>query len=72
MTTTTPNERRVPYGMRVVTIDYNLYSSILPVRLGNSGLKISKIVLGCMSYGSAQWQPWVLDEEEGIEQIKYA
>jgi len=72
MTTTAPNERRVPYGMQVVTIGYTLHLSIPPVRLGNSGLKISKIVLGCMSYGSSQWQGWVLDEEEGIKHIKYA
>lgn len=26
------------------------------VRLGNSGLKVSKIILGCMSYGSPEWQ----------------
>ncbi|KAJ7607599.1 Aldo/keto reductase [Mycena polygramma] len=42
------------------------------VRLGNSGLKVSKIILGCMSYGSSQWRPWVLDEEESIKHIKYA
>ncbi|EIM84438.1 Aldo/keto reductase [Stereum hirsutum FP-91666 SS1] len=42
------------------------------VRLGNSGLKVSKIILGCMSYGSPEWQDWVLAEEEGIKHIKYA
>ncbi|KAG8909637.1 hypothetical protein FRC02_007653, partial [Tulasnella sp. 418] len=42
------------------------------VRLGKSGLKVSKIILGCMSYGSSKWQPWVLDEEESIEHIKAA
>lgn len=42
------------------------------VRLGTSGLKISKIVLGCMSYGSSKWQSWVLDEEESIRHIKFA
>ncbi|KAF5346826.1 hypothetical protein D9756_010565 [Leucocoprinus leucothites] len=42
------------------------------VRLGNSGLKVSKIILGCMSYGSSEWQPWVLNEEEGIQHIKAA
>ncbi|KAJ6471809.1 Aldo/keto reductase [Mycena vitilis] len=42
------------------------------VRLGNSGLKVSKIILGCMSYGSSKWRPWVLDEEESIKHIKYA
>ncbi|TFK22273.1 Aldo/keto reductase [Coprinopsis marcescibilis] len=42
------------------------------VRLGKSGLKVSKIILGCMSYGSSKWQDWVLDEEEGIKHIKAA
>ncbi|KAJ7471705.1 Aldo/keto reductase [Mycena galericulata] len=42
------------------------------VRLGNSGLKVSQIILGCMSYGSSQWRPWTLDEEESIKHIKYA
>ncbi|KAH8822906.1 Aldo/keto reductase, partial [Flagelloscypha sp. PMI_526] len=45
------------------------------VRLKNSGLKVSKIILGCMSYGSPEWQepmPWVLGEQAGIEHIKFA
>jgi aryl-alcohol dehydrogenase-like predicted oxidoreductase len=42
------------------------------VRLGKSGLKVSRIILGCMSYGSPEWQPWVLGEEEGIKHIKAA
>ncbi|KAF9653315.1 Aldo/keto reductase [Thelephora ganbajun] len=42
------------------------------VRLGNSGLKVSKIILGCMSYGSPEWQDWVLGEKEGFEHIKFA
>ncbi|KAJ7112798.1 hypothetical protein C8R43DRAFT_903511 [Mycena crocata] len=42
------------------------------VRLGNSGLRVSQIILGCMSYGSSKWRPWTLDEEEGIKHIKYA
>ncbi|KAG8922178.1 hypothetical protein FRC02_012085 [Tulasnella sp. 418] len=41
-------------------------------RLGSSGLKVSKIILGCMSYGSSEWLPWVLDEEESIKHIKFA
>jgi aryl-alcohol dehydrogenase-like predicted oxidoreductase len=40
------------------------------VRLGNSGLKVSRIILGCMSYGSPEWQSWVLPEEEGLKHIK--
>ncbi|KDQ33905.1 hypothetical protein PLEOSDRAFT_152448 [Pleurotus ostreatus PC15] len=42
------------------------------VNLGKSGLKVSKIILGCMSYGTPQWQGWVLPEEEGIKHIKFA
>ena len=34
------------------------------VRLGSSGLHVSRICLGMMSYGSSAWRPWVLDEEE--------
>jgi 1-deoxyxylulose-5-phosphate synthase len=32
------------------------------VRFGRTGLKISRIGLGTMTYGSPQWRPWVLDE----------
>ncbi|TFK35358.1 aryl-alcohol dehydrogenase [Crucibulum laeve] len=46
--------------------------SMTYVRLGKSGLKVSKIILGCMSYGSREWQPWVLEEEESIKHIKFA
>ena len=42
------------------------------VRLGKSGLKVSRIILGCMSYGSPEWQAWVLNEEEGLKHIKAA
>ncbi|KAG6882674.1 hypothetical protein C0993_009610, partial [Termitomyces sp. T159_Od127] len=42
------------------------------VRLGNSGLKVSRIILGTMQYGTPQWQEWVLGEEEAIKHIKFA
>ena len=32
------------------------------VNLGRTGLKVSRVCLGCMTYGSSQWRPWVLDE----------
>jgi 1-deoxyxylulose-5-phosphate synthase len=32
--------------------------------LGRSGLKVSRLCLGMMTYGSSQWRPWVLNEEE--------
>ncbi|MCY1047474.1 aldo/keto reductase [Corallococcus sp. bb12-1] len=31
--------------------------------LGHTGLRVSRICLGCMSYGTPKWRPWVLDEE---------
>lgn len=31
------------------------------VRLGNSGLRVSELCFGCMSFGSSTWRPWVLD-----------
>jgi len=33
------------------------------VNLGRSGLKVSRVCLGCMSYGTPRWRDWVLDEE---------
>ncbi|EUC57158.1 aryl-alcohol dehydrogenase, putative [Rhizoctonia solani AG-3 Rhs1AP] len=41
-------------------------------RLGASGLKVSRIILGLMSYGTPDWQGWVLNEEEGLKHIKAA
>ncbi|KAF2103807.1 aldo-keto reductase [Rhizodiscina lignyota] len=40
--------------------------------LGKSGLKISKFIVGCMSYGTPKWQGWVLDEEKSLPLLKYA
>jgi aryl-alcohol dehydrogenase (NADP+) len=34
------------------------------VRLGKSGLKVSRICLGIMTYGTPTWRPWVLDEAQ--------
>ena len=42
------------------------------VRLGNSGLKVSRIILGTMQYGNKGWQEWVLGEDEAVEHIKTA
>lgn len=33
------------------------------VNLGSSGLKVSRICLGCMTYGTSKWRDWVLDED---------
>jgi len=34
------------------------------VNLGSTGLKVSRICLGAMTYGSKKWREWVLEEEE--------
>jgi aryl-alcohol dehydrogenase (NADP+) len=34
------------------------------VNLGRTGLKVSRICLGCMTYGTPKWRPWVLDEDQ--------
>lgn len=78
--------RRIPYGTstllkfamqqmmaHVALLAMTMFDAyVCSVRLGNSGLKVSKIILGCMSYGDPAWQNWVLGEEEGIKHIKYA
>ena len=40
--------------------------------LGKSGLKVSRICLGTMTYGSSQWRDWVLDETESRPYIQRA
>ncbi|MDQ3292266.1 MAG: aldo/keto reductase, partial [Bacteroidota bacterium] len=43
------------------------------IRLGNTGMKVSKICLGCMTYGTPteRW-PWALNEEQSRPFIKKA
>jgi len=42
------------------------------VNLGRTGLKVSRLCLGCMSYGTSKWRTWVLDEEPSRAFIKQA
>jgi 1-deoxyxylulose-5-phosphate synthase len=42
------------------------------VSLGNTGLKVSRLCLGCMSYGTPKWRDWVLDEEHSFPFFKQA
>jgi aryl-alcohol dehydrogenase-like predicted oxidoreductase len=42
------------------------------VRLGNSGLKVSRLCLGCMTYGDPAWRPWVLAEAQARPFIREA
>ncbi|MFW5934255.1 MAG: aldo/keto reductase [Halolamina sp.] len=40
--------------------------------LGDTGIEVSRIALGCMSFGDPEWRDWVLGEEEGTELIDRA
>lgn len=42
------------------------------VRFGSTGLKVSPLCLGCMTYGSPTWRPWVLDEDASRPFIRNA
>lgn len=41
-------------------------------RLGKSGLKVSRICLGTMTYGTSKWREWVLEEDESRPFIQRA
>src|SRR6056297_830277 len=40
--------------------------------LGSTGMEVSRICLGCMSFGSSDWREWVLDDEESTAIIDRA
>ena len=42
------------------------------VNFGKTGLRVSRLCLGAMSYGSSAWRPWVLDEEPARPFIRRA
>jgi aryl-alcohol dehydrogenase-like predicted oxidoreductase len=41
-------------------------------QLGATGLRVSRICLGMMSYGSSEWRPWVLDEPDADQFVRAA
>jgi aryl-alcohol dehydrogenase-like predicted oxidoreductase len=43
-------------------------------KLGHSGLDVSRVVLGCMSWGDVDqgWHPWILDEDAARTIIRQA
>ncbi|KAJ8102972.1 NADP-dependent oxidoreductase domain-containing protein [Lipomyces tetrasporus] len=41
-------------------------------KLGSSGLRVSVPILGCMSFGSSEWQPWVLEKDTALPILKKA
>ncbi len=42
------------------------------VNLGKSGLKVSRLCLGCMTFGSKTWREWVIEEKESRPIIQKA
>jgi aryl-alcohol dehydrogenase-like predicted oxidoreductase len=40
--------------------------------LGDTGMTVSRICLGCMSFGSSEWRPWVLDKDDAVPIIERA
>ena len=46
--------KRTPAALQRQTMQY--------VNLGRSGLKVSRICLGTMSFGTPEWQPWTISE----------
>lgn len=54
-------------------VSRHLFNTYIPtVRLGNSGLKVSRFILGTMQFGSKEWQPWLIEEDAAISHIKAA
>jgi len=42
------------------------------IRFGSTGLKVSRLCLGMMTYGSRKWREWILEEEEARPFVKRA
>jgi aryl-alcohol dehydrogenase (NADP+) len=42
------------------------------INLGKTGLKVSRLCLGMMTYGSKKWREWVLEENEAKPFVKRA
>ena len=42
------------------------------VRFGKTGLSVSRLCLGCMTYGSPNWRDWVLEEDASLPYFREA
>ena len=42
------------------------------VNLGRTGMKVSRLCLGMMTYGSSTWREWVLNEEQALPFVRRA
>ena len=41
-------------------------------QLGRTGLQVSRLCLGMMTYGTPDWRPWVMTGEAGKPLFKHA
>lgn len=65
-------EKKMEYVKCAKILDMCYMAELTHSSLGKSGLKVSKVILGAMSYGSSKWQPWVLDEAESLPLLEHA
>lgn len=42
------------------------------VKLGSTGLEVSRLCLGMMSYGDPEWRPWILSEDDARPFVRRA
>jgi 1-deoxyxylulose-5-phosphate synthase len=42
------------------------------LNLGTAGVKVSRVALGCLTFGSKKWRPWVLEEDDATALIRRA
>jgi aryl-alcohol dehydrogenase-like predicted oxidoreductase len=40
------------------------------IKFGRTGMKVSRLCLGMMTYGSRNWRPWILEENEAKPFVK--
>jgi aryl-alcohol dehydrogenase (NADP+) len=49
-----------------------IYKGMTYTNLGKTGLKVSRLCLGMMTYGSKQWREWILEESEARPFVRAA
>ena len=42
------------------------------IRLGNSGLQVSRLCLGTMNMGTPDWKPWIFHEKQSEPIVAHA
>ncbi|KAF9972644.1 hypothetical protein BGZ73_004208 [Actinomortierella ambigua] len=63
---------RDTFGVPSVKLTSEDINQMEYVRLGKTGLRVSRICLGCLTFGDPEWNGWAMNEEESIALIKKA